>query len=76
MKATMRRLPQDVVRRLDILFRQLAEDPRPDGAVKLAGKTSSGCGAYAFGDYRILYQIEGSRIYVYRIKHRRDAYRP
>lgn len=71
----LRRMPKDVVRRLDALFQQLAEDPRPDGVVKLAGKTSSGW-RVRVGDYRILYQIEGSRIYVYRLKHRRDAYRP
>ena len=70
----LRRLPQEVVRRLDALFRQLAENPRPDGAVKLSGKTSSGW-RLRVGDYRILYRIEGSRIEVYSIKHRRDAYR-
>lgn len=70
----LRRLPQDVVRRLDALFQQLAENPRPDGTVKLSGKTSSGW-RVRVGDYRILYRIEGSRIEVYRIKHRRDAYR-
>lgn len=71
----LRRLPKDVVRRLDALFQQSAEDPRPDGVVNLAGKTSSGW-RVRVGDYCILYQIEGSRIYVYRLKHRRDAYRP
>ena len=70
----LRRLPQDVVRRIDAVFQQLAEKPRPDGAVKLSGKTSSGW-RVRVGDYRILYRIEGCRIEVYRIKHRRDAYR-
>lgn len=70
----LRRLPQDVVRRLDTVFQQLAENPRPDGIVKLSGKMSSGW-RVRVGDYRILYRIEGSRIEVYRIKHRRDAYR-
>ncbi|MYC97198.1 MAG: type II toxin-antitoxin system RelE/ParE family toxin [Caldilineaceae bacterium SB0661_bin_32] len=70
----LRRLPQDVVRRLDAVFQQLAENPRPDGIVKLSGKTSSGW-RVRVGDYRILYRIEGSRIEVYRITHRRDAYR-
>lgn len=70
----LRRLPQDIVRRLDALFQQLAENPRPDGAVKLSGKTGSGW-RVRVGDYRILYRIEGSRIEVFRIKHRRDAYR-
>ena len=70
----LRRLPQDVVRRIDALFQQLAENPRPDGIVKLSGRTSSGW-RVRVGDYRILYRIEGSRIEVYRVKHRRDAYR-
>ena len=70
----LRRLPQDVVRRIDAVFQQLAENPRPDGIVKLSGKTSSGW-RVRVGDYRILYRIEGSRVEVYRIKHRRDAYR-
>lgn len=70
----MRRLPQDVVRRIDALFQQLAENSRPDGIVKLSGRTSSGW-RVRVGDYRILYRIEGSRIEVYRVKHRRDAYR-
>ena len=70
----LRRLPQDVVRRIDGVFQQLAEDPRPDGVVKLSTKMSSGW-RVRVGDYRILYRIEESRIEVYRIKHRRDAYR-
>lgn len=61
----LRRLPKDVARRLDALFQQLAEDPRPDGAVKLAGKTSSGR-RVRVGDDCIPHQIEGSRIYVAR----------
>ena len=69
-----RRLPQHVVRRLDALFQQLAENPRPDGAVKLSGKTSDGW-RIRVRDYRILYRIVGSRIEIYRIRHRRDAYR-
>ena len=26
------------------------------------------------GDYRVLFEIEGSKVLVYRIRHRRDAY--
>jgi mRNA interferase RelE/StbE len=25
------------------------------------------------GDYRVLFEVEGSRVIVYRVKHRRDA---
>jgi len=27
------------------------------------------------GDYRVLFEVEGARVIVYRVKHRRDAYR-
>ena len=27
------------------------------------------------GDYRVLFEVEGSEIVVYRVRHRRDAYR-
>ena len=70
----LRRLPQDVIRRIDTMFGQLAEDPRPDDVVRLSGRTNSGW-RVRVGDYRILYRIEGYRVEVYRIKHRRDAYR-
>ena len=28
------------------------------------------------GDYRVLFEIEGDRIVIYRVRHRREAYRP
>lgn len=70
----LRQLPQDIIRRIDVVLRQLASNPRPAGAVKLSGRTESGW-RVRVGDYRILYRIEESRVEVYRIKHRRDAYR-
>ena len=70
----LRRLPEDVIRPIDAMFGQLAENPRPDGVKRLSGQTNSGW-RVRVGDYRILYQIEGCRVEVYRIKHRRDAYR-
>ena len=71
-----RRLPREVIRRIDAMFRQLASNPRPVGVVKLSGRTASGW-RVRVGEYRILYQIDDSRnrIDVYRIKHRREAYR-
>ncbi len=70
----LRQLPQNDIRRIDAMLRQLAENPRPVGVVKLSGRTDSGW-RVRVGDYRILYRIEGDRVEVYRIKHRRDAYR-
>ena len=52
----------------------LAENPRPPGAKKLKA-----VGGYSLrvGVYRILYDIDDTahNVIVYRIKHRREAYR-
>lgn len=52
----------------------LATVPRPPGALKLTGD-----GGYRLraGDYRILDRIDdgAGKAYVYRVKHRREAYR-
>ena len=52
----------------------LTQDPRPAGAKKLKGD-----GGYSLrvGIYRVLYDIDdaGQSVYVYRIRHRREAYR-
>ena len=37
-----RRLPREAIRRIDAVFCQLASNPRPDGVVKLSGRTASG----------------------------------
>ena len=70
----LRRLPPEVIRRIDALISQLANNPRPDGVVKLSGQMDSDW-RVRVGDYRILYRIEGHRVDIYRIRHRRDAYR-
>lgn len=52
----------------------LASDPRPHGALKLTGD-----GGYRLraGNFRILYRIDDAagKVFVYRVKHRREAYR-
>ena len=53
----LRRLPQNVARRIDIMLRQLATNPCPSGVVKLTGRTGSGW-RVRVGEYRILYQID------------------
>ncbi|MFQ5881866.1 MAG: type II toxin-antitoxin system RelE/ParE family toxin [Candidatus Methylomirabilales bacterium] len=71
----LRKLPQaveeQVIRALDILRSQ----PRPVGVKKLAGGTNEW--RLRVGDYRILYEINDKKRYVrvFRIAHRRDAYR-
>jgi len=54
-------------------IRALSEDARPPGCLKLTDEDGY---RIRTGDYRILYRIDDSskRIYIYRIKHRKNAY--
>ena len=72
----LRNLPQNIRARVDVRLQQLANSPRPPGVVKLSGESDSHW-RIRVGEYRILYQIDDSRhiIEIYRIKHRRHAYR-
>lgn len=60
-----------IARRIDAL----AGDPRPAGAVKLAGEDE--LYRVRVGDYRIVYQIQDRvlMVLVVRIGHRREVYR-
>jgi mRNA interferase RelE/StbE len=64
-----------LLRRLTQCMRDLSENPRPPGCVKLAGPDP----LYRIrsGDYRIIYQIRDSEllIVVVAIGHRREIYR-
>ena len=53
----------------------LAEEPRPNGCVKLKGE--SDLYRIRVGDYRVVYHIEDDilRVLVVRIGHRKDVYR-
>ncbi len=69
-------LPAALLKRVDVKLRALAEDPRPPGVTKLQGKEGQGW-RIRVGDYRILYTVDDAAraVRVYRIKHRREAYR-
>lgn len=69
-------IPKRVLKRIDAKLQSLSHIPRPKGATKLRGKESEGW-RIRVGDYRILYQINDTDkvVRVYRIKHRREAYR-
>ena len=75
-KRQLRRLPQIAIDSIDTVLQQLAHNPRPRGVVKLAGETGSHW-RIRVGSYRVLYEIDERHnlVDVYRIKHRRDAYR-
>jgi mRNA interferase RelE/StbE len=53
-------------------IRALSEEARPPGSLKL---TDDGY-RLRIGEYRVLYRIDDAlkRVYIYRIKHRKDAY--
>lgn len=66
-------LPKDYPRLVGRQIDELAENPRPPGVKKLHG------GGYRVrvGTYRVVYDVddEARTVTVYRIKHRKDAYR-
>lgn len=67
-------LPKDYASLIGQHIDRLSEDLRPPDAKKLKGSTDY---SLRVGPYRILYDIKdaGSAVTVYRIKHRREAYR-
>jgi len=70
----LRGIPKADVRRLLKRIRDLADDPRPRRAVRLAGINKY---RLRQGRYRILYTIEDDNLIVHVIKvaHRREVYR-
>ncbi len=55
-------------------IRTLAENPRPVGCRKLSNDEGY---RIRISDYRIVYRIDdkGKRVFVYRVRHRREVYR-
>jgi len=68
------RLPGNYARLVSEHIDRLQENPRPSGAKKLRGTTDY---SLRVGVYRILYDIDDDAhiVTVYRVKHRREAYR-
>ncbi|MEG4210537.1 type II toxin-antitoxin system RelE/ParE family toxin [Microcoleus sp. S13_B4] len=68
-------LPDDVYERIAVKVQQLAENPRPDGVVKLKGSENEY--RIRIGDYRLRYEIEDEelRILLLQCKHRQEVYR-
>jgi mRNA interferase RelE/StbE len=67
-------LPKDYAGLVGRHVDRLGENPRPPDAKKLKGSADY---RLRVGPYRILYDIndETSTVTVYRVKHRREAYR-
>lgn len=64
----------DVFSKLCKALKNLSENPRPVGSIKLASEEGY---RIRIGDYRIVYRIDdkGKKVYIYRIRHRREVYR-
>ncbi|MBA2461511.1 MAG: type II toxin-antitoxin system RelE/ParE family toxin [Actinobacteria bacterium] len=69
-----RRLRGRVRDRIQSAIDDLAAEPRPHGAVKLAGRDDF---RIRVGDYRIVYAVDDTErlVLVARIAHRREVYR-
>jgi len=68
-------LPNDVYDRIAEKIEQLAEDPRPDGVVKMKGSDHEY--RIRIGDYRVRYEIDDKELIILLLqcKHRKDVYR-
>jgi mRNA interferase RelE/StbE len=71
----LKKLPQDVQRRIAGEAALLANNPRPAGVVKMAGDEN--LWRIRIGDYRVVYEIHDDRliVLVLRVAHRKDVYR-
>jgi len=70
----LQRLPRDPQERLLESMADLANSPRPIGAIKLVGRDAH---RIRVGDYRIIYEIDDASqtVVVVAVTHRKDAYR-
>ncbi|QSV64368.1 MAG: type II toxin-antitoxin system RelE/ParE family toxin [Dolichospermum sp. DL01] len=68
-------LPNNIQERVYEKIAQLAEEPRPDGVVKLKGYDNEY--RIRIGDYRLVYEIRDEQLIVLLVqcKHRRDVYK-
>ena len=71
----LRKLPRDVIAKVVEIASSLAFNPRPNGAVKLAGAEHTW--RVRSGDYRLVYSIIGNTltVEVVKVAHRREVYR-
>ncbi|MBW4595879.1 MAG: type II toxin-antitoxin system RelE/ParE family toxin [Brasilonema angustatum HA4187-MV1] len=68
-------LPNDVIERVVEKIQNLANEPRPDGVIKLKGSDNEY--RIRVGDYRVRYEIddESQLVQLLQCKHRKDVYR-
>jgi len=67
-------IPDKNIKSIIRKIKLLADNPRPDGCIKLTGKEQY---RIRYGNYRILYSIEDDKLIVFVVKigHRRDVYK-
>lgn len=67
-------LPDDIIQRVTDAIKGFRSNPRPHGVKKLIGEDGW---RIKVRTYRVLYTIDDKQrlVSIYRIKHRRDAYR-
>jgi mRNA interferase RelE/StbE len=68
-------LTEDVYGRIAVKIQKLAENPRPDGVVKMKGADNEY--RIRIGDYRVRYEINDKELIILLLqcKHRKDIYR-
>lgn len=71
----LRRLPPYIRRAIFGKIAKLADDPRPNGAIKLLG--AGALYRIRYTDYRIIYEVQDATVTVLIIKvgHRREIYK-
>ena len=71
----LKKLPNDILKRVDAYLLALAENPFPPASKKLTGSVDFY--RIRIGDYRVIYSVEGKRliVLVIRVRHRREVYR-
>ena len=67
-------LPDDIIQRVTDTIKGFRSNPRPHGVKKLIGEDGW---RIKVRTYRVLYTIDDKQrlVSIYRVKHRRDAYR-
>ena len=70
----IKKLPDNVLKKVIDKISSLAHTPRPEGCKKLSGEEKY---RIRIGNYRILYSIEDDVLFIYVVKvgHRREVYR-
>ncbi len=73
-KKDLDRLAEDQFQRVSEAIQSLVQNPRPMGSLKLTGQEGI---RLRVGDYRVVYDVDDKEqlVVVYRVKHRREAYR-